>query len=163
MLKIFTGEFSAANLAMTSKLPLVPALLGIVLSVSAYGQESSQPPAEVAGQGILQQYDPAKRWLVKLLGTKRMRETSTLAGTWHYSWGVDKGPQTGGTVTLSQVGKNLAGEFDYQHANGLSTYRLLAVRVTDEWISGRYEDVISGYTFHVFSSSMSKLAAGGWR
>src|SRR5271163_1863079 len=59
VLKIITGKFSSRNLAMRSKLPLVPALLGIVLSVSAYGQENPQSPAEVAGRGILQQYDQA--------------------------------------------------------------------------------------------------------
>jgi hypothetical protein len=92
--------------------------------------------------------DSAKRWLVSVLGTKRISSSSTLAGTWHYTWGLDQGLQTPGTIVLSQIGKNLAGEFVYQHFLGPRTYRLLAVRGTEDWISGRYEDVVGGRKFH---------------
>src|SRR5271155_104924 len=44
---------------MTIKLALMTALLGLGLSASSYGQESSQPPPEVAGRDILQRYDQA--------------------------------------------------------------------------------------------------------
>src|SRR5271163_306985 len=44
---------------MKIRFSLLTPLLGVALSVPNYGQESSQAPAVVAGQGILQQYDQA--------------------------------------------------------------------------------------------------------
>jgi hypothetical protein len=92
--------------------------------------------------------DAAKRWLVGIFGTNRIRKTSSLAGDWHYKWGLDQEPMTSGTITLFQIGSNLTGRFSYRHRDRQSDYRLLAVRVTESWISGRYEDITSGNTFH---------------
>src|SRR5271170_4006648 len=44
---------------MRTKFSFVTAALWIALVALGYGQQSSQPPAEVAGRGILQQYDQA--------------------------------------------------------------------------------------------------------
>src|SRR5271154_3488619 len=57
--KMFSRPALTQEPRMKIKFCLLTPLLGIALSLPSYGQESSQPPAEVAGQGILQQYDQA--------------------------------------------------------------------------------------------------------
>jgi len=92
--------------------------------------------------------DNARGILIRLVGHLRIRSKSSLAGDWNAVWAIDGKPLDLNSemrnIRLHEVGNRIAGEFKW-HGR---TYRLLGNRITPNFVSGTYEDVVAGYTLH---------------
>jgi hypothetical protein len=92
--------------------------------------------------------DDVRGLLIRIVGHLRIRSKSSLAGDWNAVWAIDGKPLDLSAemknIRLHEVGNRIAGEFKW-HGR---TYRLLGNRITSNFVSGTYEDVIAGYTLH---------------
>lgn len=92
--------------------------------------------------------DSVRGILIRVVGHLRIRSKSSLAGTWYAVWCVDGSALDVSTemrnIKLHEVGTRIAGQFEW-HGR---TYRILGNRITPNFVSGTYEDVIAGYTLH---------------
>lgn len=119
---------SAHDLTLT----LFGGVVGIALALLV------QPLLEDKTQGLL----------VRLVGRFWIRERKSLAGTWAsvmLSDGASLSREKEITeISLFEVRKRVAGTFSWKGR----VYRLLGARQSDQYLTGTYEDVVAGHSFH---------------
>lgn len=97
-------------------------------------------------QPLLQ--DRAHRFLIRLFGPLAPTPKGSLAGSWASVWCLEDQELTRNRemtgIDLRELGGHLTGTFEWEGRK----YRILAQRASDLFVTGRYEDLTSGRTFH---------------
>lgn len=91
--------------------------------------------------------DRAHGLLIRIVGSVWPRRRLEMTGTWQSVWCKDGGVLTVEEqfdVKLYEVNARVAGQFVWKE----NTYRILARRLSDHYITGTYEHINSGNTLH---------------
>lgn len=121
---------------MMSGETLLAVMLGTILGVAS----------ALLLQPLLQ--DRAQRLLIRVVGPLAPTPKGSLAGTWCAVWCVESQELSRHRemkgIQLKELGSHLTGTFKWDGRE----YRILAKRVSDLFVTGTYEDLSSGRTFH---------------